>query len=80
MRRQWPQAVLTPQDLLHLCRHLPDVQVEGTYEVGDIRWVKAGTAYGPEAAGPEGCDVMLIGAGRFPLPTFDPAVDPPPNS
>jgi hypothetical protein len=51
---------------------------EGTYEVGDIRWVKAGTAYGPEAAGPDGCDVMLIGAGRFPLPTYDPAVTPPP--
>ena len=55
------------------------VEGEGTYEVGDIRWVKAGTAYGPEAAGPDGCDVMLIGAGRFPLPTFDPTVDPPPT-
>ena len=56
------------------------VEGEGTYEVGDIRWVKAGTAYGPEAAGPDGCDVMLIGAGRFPLPTYDPAVDPPPTT
>ncbi|MSV90628.1 MAG: hypothetical protein F2754_10455 [Actinobacteria bacterium] len=55
------------------------VEGEGTYEVGDIRWVKAGTVYGPEAAGPDGCDVMLIGAGRFPLPTYDPAVDPPPT-
>jgi hypothetical protein len=56
------------------------VSGEGTYEVGDVRWVKAGTAYGPEAAGPEGCDVMLIGAGRFPLPTYDPAVDAPPGA
>jgi hypothetical protein len=55
------------------------VEGEGTFVEGDIRWVKAGTAYGPEAAGPEGCDVMLIGAGAFPLPTYDPAVDPPPR-
>jgi hypothetical protein len=54
------------------------VDGEGAYEVGDVRWVKAGTVYGPETAGPEGCEVMLIGAGRFPLPTHDPAVDPPP--
>jgi quercetin dioxygenase-like cupin family protein len=44
------------------------VDGEGTYEVGDIRWVKAGTPYGPEGAGPEGCEVLLVGAGRFPLP------------
>ena len=55
------------------------VEGEGTFVEGDIRWVKAGTASGPEAAGPEGCDVMLIGAGAFPLPTHDPAVDPPPR-
>jgi hypothetical protein len=55
------------------------VEGEGTYEVGDIRWVKAGTAYGPEGAGPEGCEVMLIAAGKFPLPTHDPAVDPAPR-
>jgi hypothetical protein len=56
------------------------VEGEGTYEVGDLRWVKAGTVYGPEAAGPEGCEVMLIAAGKFPLPSFDPTVDPPPAS
>ena len=55
------------------------VEGEGTFVEGDIRWVKAGTAYGPEAAGPEGCDVMLIGAGAFPLPTYDPTVDPAPR-
>ncbi|HEV8297567.1 MAG TPA: cupin domain-containing protein [Acidimicrobiales bacterium] len=55
------------------------VEGEGTYEVGDIRWVKAGTPYGPEAAGPDGCEVMLIAAGSFPLPTHDPAADAPPR-
>ena len=42
---------------------------EGSFHVGDIRWVKAGTVYGPEWAGPEGCEVFLIAAGKFPLPT-----------
>jgi alkylhydroperoxidase family enzyme len=56
------------------------VEGEGTYEPGDVRWVKSGTPYGPESAGPEGCEVMLIGAGRFPLPTYDPSVVPPPAS
>ena len=45
------------------------VEGEGTYDVGDIRWVKAGTPYGPEGAGPDGCEVLLIGTGEFPLPT-----------
>lgn len=52
------------------------VEGEGTYEVGDMRWVKAGTPYGPERSGPEGCEVMLIAAGRFPLPTYPPEVSP----
>lgn len=52
------------------------VEGEGTYEVGDIRWVKAGTVYGPEQSGPEGCEVMLVAAGRFPLPTYPPEVRP----
>ena len=47
------------------------VEGEGTYVEGDIRWVKSGTPYGPEAAGPDGCEVMLIGAGKFPLPSND---------
>ena len=69
-----------PTDTVYVVRHGQFiVEGEGTYEVGDIRWVKAGTAYGPEAAGPEGCEVLLIGAGSFPLPTYDPAVDPPPS-
>ena len=28
---------------------------EGSFRPGDIRWVKAGHAYGPEEAGEEGC-------------------------
>jgi hypothetical protein len=55
------------------------VEGEGTFEAGDLRWVKAGTPYGPESAGPDGCEVMLIGAGKFPLPTYDPDVTPPPG-
>jgi quercetin dioxygenase-like cupin family protein len=53
------------------------VEGEGTFVEGDIRWVKSGTPYGPEAAGPEGCEVMLIGAGKFPLPTHDHAAAAP---
>ena len=34
---------------------------EGVYRVGDIRWVRAGTFYGPEVAGPEGCEFVLAG-------------------
>jgi hypothetical protein len=37
---------------------------EGTYRPGDVRWVRAGTFYGPETAGPEGCEFILIGAGN----------------
>jgi hypothetical protein len=69
-----------PADTVYVIRRGQfTVEGEGTYEVGDIRWVKAGTAYGPEGAGPDGCEVMLIAAGSFPLPTHDPAVDPPPR-
>lgn len=46
------------------------VEGEGSFGVGDIRWVKAGTVYGPERAGPEGCEVFLVAAGTFPLATI----------
>jgi hypothetical protein len=36
---------------------------EGTYRPGDVRWVREGTFYGPETAGAEGCEFLLIGAG-----------------
>jgi hypothetical protein len=48
------------------------VDGEGTFEVGDLRWVKGGTTYGPERAGPEGCEVLLITKGTFP-PSNGPA-------
>jgi len=35
----------------------------GWYEVGDLRWVRAGLEYGPEEAGPDGCDFLLISYG-----------------
>ena len=67
-----------PADTVYIIRRGQfTVAGEGTYEVGDIRWVKAGTPYGPEGAGPDGCEVVLIAAGKFPLPTYDPAHDPP---
>jgi hypothetical protein len=70
-----------PADTVYIIRQGQfTVAGEGTYEVGDIRWVKAGTPYGPEGAGPEGCEVILIAAGKFPLPTYDPSIDPPPET
>lgn len=35
----------------------------GWYREGDLRWVRAGVEYGPEEAGPEGCDFLLISYG-----------------
>jgi hypothetical protein len=35
----------------------------GWLSVGDVRWVRAGTTYGPEEAGPEGCEFILISQG-----------------
>ena len=35
----------------------------GWYREGDIRWVRAGVEYGPEEAGPEGCEFLLISQG-----------------
>ena len=39
------------------------VDGEGTYRPGDVRWVRAGTYYGPETAGPDGCEFLLISYG-----------------
>jgi len=36
---------------------------EGPVRVGDVRWVRAGTYYGPEAASDEGCEFWLIASG-----------------
>jgi hypothetical protein len=35
----------------------------GWLVTGDVRWVRAGTWYGPEEAGPEGCEFILISQG-----------------
>lgn len=35
----------------------------GWYSEGDLRWVRAGVTYGPEEAGPEGCEFLLISYG-----------------
>jgi len=40
------------------------VGTEGVYRVGDVRWVRAGTYYGPETAGPDGCEFVLAGLSR----------------
>ena len=36
------------------------VDGEGSYRPGDLRWVPAGVAYGPERAGPDGAVVMIV--------------------
>ena len=36
------------------------VDGEGSYVPGDLRWVQAGVAYGPERAGPDGAVVLIV--------------------
>jgi len=67
-----------PHDTVYIVRRGQFiVDGEGTFEVGDMRWVKAGTPYGPERAGPDGCEVILITWGSFPPENGDP--DNPPT-
>lgn len=55
-----------------------EIILEGTQQVtrrwhkaGDVRIAKAGTAYGPLVAGPEGCTVLVIFAdGNWPARTL----------
>ncbi|MCB0996227.1 MAG: hypothetical protein KDB21_14115 [Acidimicrobiales bacterium] len=51
---------------------------EGSYREGDIRWVRGGTVYGPEAAGPEGCEFWFVSLGPF--ASNDPEQIPPPDA
>jgi len=56
-----------PEDTVYLVRRGEFiVDGEGTFLPGDLRWVKAGTMYGPERAGAEGCEVVLVTKGGFP--------------
>ncbi len=56
-----------PEDTVYIVRRGTFVvDGEGTFLPGDIRWVKAGTFYGPERAGDDGCEVILITKGGFP--------------
>jgi len=65
-----------PNDTVYIVRRGQFiVDGEGTFEVGDMRWVAAGTPYGPERAGPDGCEVILITAGSFP-PENGPVIPP----
>lgn len=50
---------------------------EGTYREGEVRWVRGGTAYGPEMGGPDGVEFFFVSMGPF--GTIDPDVTPPPT-
>ncbi len=49
---------------------------EGTYRVGDFRWVKGGYAYGGEIPGDDGCEFIFLSLGEYGW--FNPEVDEPP--
>jgi len=52
------------------------IEGEPPIPAGHVRWVRGGFAYGPEGAGPEGCEFLFLSLG--PYGQFDPDVDPPP--
>jgi mannose-6-phosphate isomerase-like protein (cupin superfamily) len=53
-----------PYDTLYIVtRGSMEIGDEGVYRPGDIRWVRAGHVYGPEAAGAEGVDFFLVSLG-----------------
>jgi redox-sensitive bicupin YhaK (pirin superfamily) len=43
----------------------------GWYAPGDLRWVRKGTVYGPEEAGPEGVEFLLISQGPIDIEWTD---------
>jgi len=53
-----------PHDTIYLItRGEMRIGEEGSFRPGDIRWVKAGHAYGPEEAGPDGVQFHLFSLG-----------------
>lgn len=50
------------------------IEGEGTYRAGDIRWTRAGHAYGPETTGPEGGTWWVISYAD-PIPVDVPEAD-----
>lgn len=55
-----------PSDTVYIVRRGEMiVPGEGSYFEGQVRWVKGGTVYGPEAAGPEGCEFYYVSLGPF---------------
>ncbi len=53
------------------------VEGEGVYRPGDVRWVRGGTAYGSETAGPDGCEFYIVSMGEFDVK--DPNKEAPPR-
>ena len=50
------------------------IEGEGTYRAGDLRWTRAGHAYGPETTGPEGGAWWVISySDPIPVEASDPA-------
>jgi len=49
---------------------------EGWFEEGSVRWVTAGHVYGPELAGDEGVEFLLVSSG--PIDLIYPDIQPPP--
>jgi len=53
-----------PHDTIYLItRGEMRIGDEGSFRPGDVRWVKAGHAYGPEEAGPDGVQFHLFSLG-----------------
>jgi hypothetical protein len=49
---------------------------EGSYREGEVRWVRGGTAYGPEMGGPDGVEFGFVSIAPF--GTIAPDHTPPP--
>ena len=66
-----------PSDTIYIVRKGEMiVPGEGSYFEGEVRWVAGGTPYGPESAGPDGCEFYYVSLGEF--GSFDPQQVPPP--